>query len=279
MKPGADAPQADHIRFDFDPHATLTALAGQRRRFASTVAELSADELTVPSRCAGWTVADVLRHLVWADATMRVLWSGDHSVVAGFDPRTTPDDAVRADRSVPDDEIRQRYLSSAQAMARDLEGAGPDRFGLPSISPAGQVPWWMSAVHLGWDSTVHERDVMTPLGRVVDDVPAEISPCLAYSLVLVSFFCGRAPVHVRIGSVHLGRGADGVVLAWTETAAHDSGEDGERAALDDVTVLTGSPVPAIDALSGRGSLTATLTGDGAVIERLGGLALYFTSAP
>ena len=276
MTPGADAPQADHIRFEFDPHATLTALAGQRRRLASTVAGLSAEELTAPSRCAGWTIADVLRHLVWADATMRVLWSGDQSMVAGFDPRTTPDDAVRVDRAVPDDEIRTRYLSSAEAMAVDLESAGPERFGLPSISPAGQVPWWMSAMHLSWDSTVHERDVTAPLGRAVEDVPEETEPCLAYSLVLVSFFCGHAPVRVQIGSVHLGRGADGVVRAWADTPDGDV-ERGESAGLDDVAMLAGSPVPAIDALCGRGSLTTTLTGDAGVIERLGGLARYFTS--
>jgi uncharacterized protein (TIGR03083 family) len=253
-------------------------MAGQRRRFASTVAGLSAQELTVPSRCAGWTVADVLRHLVWADDTLRALWSGDESMLAGFDPRTTPADAVRADRAVPDDEIRQRYLVSAEAMALDLEAAGPERFGLPSISPVGPVPWWMSAVHLSWDSTVHERDVLAPLGRAVEDVPAEIEPCLAYSLVLVSFFCGRAPVHVRIGSVHLRRGADGVVQAWDDTAADGGGRD-DQPGLDDTTVLTGPPVAAIDALCGRGSLTTTLAGDGGVIERLGGLARYFTSAP
>src|SRR6202035_500418 len=96
-RPEQDAPQADHIRFLFDPHATLTMLAAQQRRFASAVATLTDEELASPSRCAGWTVADVLRHLVWVDTTMCRLWSGDETPAVGFDPRTTPNEAVRAD--------------------------------------------------------------------------------------------------------------------------------------------------------------------------------------
>ena len=205
MRPGEDAPQADHVRFLFDPPTTLTVLAGQRRRFASTVAGLTADELVSPSRCAGWTAADVLRHLLWADTTMRALWSGDVSIGEGFDPRTTPDVSVRADRAIPDAEIRQRYLASAASMADEFESAEPERWGEASISPLGGVPWWLSAVHLGWDACVHERDVLVPLGRAVDVATGEALPGLAYTLVMTTFFGGSDPLHVQIGAVHVRR--------------------------------------------------------------------------
>jgi uncharacterized protein (TIGR03083 family) len=270
-----DAPQAEHIRFIFDPGATLVVLAGQRRRFAATAAILSAEELAVPSRCEGWTVADVLRHLVWVDATMRKLWSGDESPVVGFDPRTTPDEAVRADRAVPDEEIRQRFLVSTEAMALELESAGPERFGAPSVSPAGRVPWWLSVMHVGWDSTIHERDVLGPLQRQVDPVPQETMASLAYSLVLASLFDRHGPLEVHIGPVRLSSGR-GPATVWV---ADDGagGDDASRPSDDGPAVLDGDLVAAVDALSGREPLAAALHGDAAAIDRLGGLARFFTS--
>ena len=274
---GGDAPQADHICFLFDPQTTLAMLAGQRRRFASTVATLGAEELATPSRCEGWTVADLLRHLVWVDATMHRLWSGDESPAAGFDPRTTPDEAVRADRAVPDEEVRRRYLSSTETMVVELESADGQRLGLPSLSPAGRVPWWMSAMHMGWDSIVHERDALAPLGRAVEVVPGETTPSLAYSLVLASLFDRGDHLYVQMGPIRLRRGG-GPVTAWAVAGGPDEDTASHPRFDDQSAVLTGDPVATVDALCGRVSLTQTLNGDAAVIDRLGGLARYFASS-
>ena len=269
-----NAPQPDHIRFLFDPGSTLSTLAGQRRRFASTVEDFSSEELASPSRCRGWTVGDVLRHLVWGDRTLRRIWSGDQSIVADFDPRFTPDKAVQEDSAVPDEEIRDRYLVSTTTMVTDLEGADEQRFGQPSLSPVGQVPWWMSAVHLGWDSSIHERDALLPLGRSVTQLDSETVPFLAYSLVLMSFFAGRDPLSVRIGTIQVFREAGPVIVETVTTT--DENDDGLASSPN--SLATDDPVKVIDAISGRGSIDDSLAGDAAVIHRLGGLARYFTSA-
>lgn len=276
--PGEHAPQADHIRFLFDPETNLVALAGQRRRFGATVAVLTVEELKAPSRCEGWTVADVLRHGVWADATMRRIWSGDESLADGFDPRTTPNEAVQADRAVPDEEMRLRYLSSTAAMIIELESADPERLGHPSLSPAGRVPWWLSAVHLGWDSSVHERDVLSPLDRTVEATADETMLTLAYSLVLASFFSGPGPLDLQIDMVRLRRG-NGPVIASTKRSDTKENDGDDHRADEPATVLTGDPVAIIDALSGRIASAEALHGEVAVIERLCGLARYFTSSP
>jgi len=268
-------PQADHIRFLFDPRVTLAAFARQRRRLAATASTLTHDELAAPSRCDGWTVADVLRHLVWVDATMHRIWSGDESFAEGFDPRTTPDRWVQADRVVPDEEVRERYLASTETMSMELESAHPGQFGRPSLSPAGRVPWWLSAVHIGWDSAVHERDVLVPLGRPVVSEPDEMLPSLAYSLVIASFFSGRTPLNVQVGPVRVRRDEGLVTVGAAPLPPGDDGD--EDSPLDEVTVLSTGPGPAVDALSGRGSLCDTLGADQDLIDRLGGLARYFTS--
>jgi uncharacterized protein (TIGR03083 family) len=266
-----NVPQPEHIRFLFDPTETIAVFAGQRRRFASTVEGLSTEELTPLSRCEGWTVADVLRHLVWVDVTIRRIWAGDQSVAEGFDPRITPREAVQGDRAVSDEEIRDRYLLSTETMLSDLECSDPQRFGQPSLSPAGLVPWWMSVVHIGWDSSIHERDALLPLGRGVAPLDVETNLCLAYSLVLASFFAGGDPLSMRIGTVTLRRD-DGPVIVQAQ-----GGEGQLDAPQPLATVVTDDPVTVIDAISGRGSLEESVSGDKALIHRIGGLARYFTS--
>jgi uncharacterized protein (TIGR03083 family) len=105
----------------------VAAVARQRRRFGYSVASLNDEELATASRCEGWTVADVLRHGIWVDATMRRIWSGDRSSFEGFDPCTTPNDFVESDRMVPDEDIRRRYLLSTEAMVIELESGAVRR--------------------------------------------------------------------------------------------------------------------------------------------------------
>ena len=132
----------------------------------------------------------------------------------------------------------------------------------------------MSAVHLCWDSSIHERDVLLPLDRPVTQSDTETVPCLAYSLVLMSFFAGRDPLSVRIGTIQVCREA-GPVIAETITTIDES--DNAKASSPN-GLATDDPVKVIDAICGRGSIDDALAGDAAVIHRLGGLARYFTSA-
>ena len=275
LVPGPDVPQAGHFELLFDPGTVLAAVVGHRRRFRDSVGSLTADELASPSRCEGWTVADVLRHGIWVDGTFRRIWSGEGSTLKDFDPRTTPNEFVESNRAVPDEEIRRRYLSSTEDMVIELESAQSERFGDLSVTPAGAVPWWLSVVHLGWDSTVHERDALSPLGHKVEANPAETLPFLAYCLVLSSFFAGPDPLDVRVADIRLQRGT-GPVTAWAITTAAEA--DDERLSDPTSAVLTGEPTDIIDALSGRAPLTDVLNGQPAVVERLGGLATYFTSS-
>jgi len=262
------APQADHIHFLFEPRRVVGAVASQRRRFATTVESLDSSELAEVSRCPGWTVADVLRHGLWVDATLRAIWSGQRSL-RNFDPRTTPNETVEANRQISDHEIQEQYLVSSSNMVRELESAGLERFGQPSISPAGKVPWWLSVVHAGWDAAIHERDVLVPLGRPVVAVEEETTPFLAYGLVLASLIAGNKSLSVRVDDVRL-RCGDGPVTAWSVEPMDDPTDA-------TVTVLSGSPEVVIDAIAGRGALHEALAGPVATIDQLSGLADFFSS--
>jgi uncharacterized protein (TIGR03083 family) len=273
MGDGQDTAQADHVHLLFDPHEVLGTVVGHRRRYANGVATLAEDELARPSRCEGWSVGDVLRHGIWVDEAMQRIWSGG-LFPEGFDPRTTPNEFVAAHRDVPDAEIQGRYLARTDATILKLESADTDLYSNPSVSPLGRVPWWFTVVHLGWDSSVHERDVLLPLGHDVEQTPGETTLFLAYSLVLASFFAGPDPLIVQVNTVRLHRG-DGPVIAWANTMDDQFEEAAGCNFNEQVTELTGIPAPTIDALTGRGHLTDVLEGPKSTVDRLSGFARFF----
>ena len=251
-------PQGDLIHVDLDPAAMLAAYAHHRRRFAAEVGSLDEAALAVQSRCSEWSVADVLRHGCDVDGWMRAIWAGDALPFTSFDPRTTPREFVLAARAIPDAEVRDRYVASAEVMAADVGSSGVERWGETSISPLGFVPWWQSALHVFYDSWVHERDALLPLDEAVPVVADEAVPVLAYCLAVAGTLITE-PTDAFVAGVHVIAGAR-PAIATPVTAGADPDPAGDIAA-------------AVDALSGRGAVEDALAGtDPDVVDRLGALA-------
>jgi len=239
----------------------LSAYAQHRHRFAAEVAGLDEDALAERSRCSEWSVADVLRHGCDVDRWMQVIWAGEPLPFTTFDPRTTPNEWVMTGRSIPDAEVRDRYVASAEVMAVDVGNSPGERWGLPSLSPLGFVPWWLSALHIFWDSWVHERDALLPLGVEVPVVDDETLPTLAYCLAVVGTFI-HEPTDAVVAGVRLTIG-EGPVTSAREAATADTGTD--------VATI-------IDALSGRTTLEDALPEcDPQLLDRLGALTRMFHS--
>jgi len=255
---GNGVTQGDRIHVELDPVAMLAAYARHRRRFAAEVRSLDEAALAVQSRCSEWSVADVLRHGCDVDGWMRAIWAGNAPPFTSFDPRTTPKEFVRAGRSIPDTEVRDRYVASAETMAGDVGTSGAERWGLTSISPLGFVPWWQSALHVFYDSWVHERDALVPLGATIPVVGDEAMSVLAYSLAVAGTLITE-PTDTTIAGVHLVTGEGPPIATPVTTGAETD---------DDVASI-------IDALSGRGIVEDALAGtDPDVIHRVGALARF-----
>jgi uncharacterized protein (TIGR03083 family) len=262
-------PQADHLRVELDPGAVVTAYVRHRRRFAAAVTSLDEGALRTPSRCSAWTVADVLRHGCDVDGWLRTIWAGELPFSA-FDPRVTPHELVVERRAVPDVEIRDRYVESAEAMAAEVHGSRAEQWGAPSLSFAGAVPWWLGLLHALFDSWVHERDLLLPLGRDVTVASDELEAVLAYSLAIVAHVSGRLGSDESVDAVVCGfrvTAEEGPVTVTRSSGSPPAG----------VPVLTGDPPLVVDALAGRGSLEGVLTGSATMIHRLGVLARFFTT--
>ena len=251
-------PQGDQIHVDVDPLVTLAAYAQHRRRFAAEVASLDEDALAAQSRCSLWSVADVLRHCRDVDEWMQALWTGGRPPFTSFDPIMTPHEFVLAGRAISDIEARDRYVASCETMALDVADSGPERWGLTSVSPVGFVPWWLSALHVFFDSWIHERDVLLPLGITPPVEEAEALPVLVYSFAIVGTLI-KEPMDVVVAGVRVATGE-----ATSRATPVAPGVDRNAANV-------------IDALLGRGSVADALVGaDADAVHRFGSLARIFS---
>ncbi len=164
--------------------ATVT---GQRNRLATRLAELDDDQWAAASRCEGWTVQDVTIHLCstnrfWAFSITSGLAGEPTSYLQGFDPVASPADLVASSRGVPPTATLDEFVDGNRALADALSEV--EDWEVVAEAPPGHIAIGLVAIHALWDSWVHERDVLIPLGLdpIVD--AAEMEACLVYAAAL-----------------------------------------------------------------------------------------------
>ncbi len=172
-------------------------LLRQRRRLEGLLADLSEEEWLHPSRCEGWTVQDVVTHLVstngfWALSIQAGVAGEPTRFLAAFDPVASPAQHVERVQGTPIAETLEQLSSSTAALAAVVDGLEDGDWDRLAEAPPGHVPVWLVADHALWDCWVHERDIVLPLGRIAVTDPEEVLTCLRYSAALGRAFevCG-----------------------------------------------------------------------------------------
>ncbi len=275
VSPRYDGPPI--IEIDGEPDDQLVPLTRQRRRLAATLSELRDDHWQSPSRCDGWSVQDVVAHLVgvnsfWCASVRAGLAGAPTRVLAGFDPAATPALMVAGMRDLTPREVQERFVASNEELLDLVAGMDRDDWARPAESPPGHVPIRLVACHALWDSWVHERDIALPLGLTAAVEPDEVVSCVRYAAAL-------SP-GLAIGN---GLALDGCF------AVDATGPDvscvldvGDVVSVRDdvapagVPLLRGEAVTLVEALSLRAPLPATAPP--AWVGLLGGLATAFTNA-
>jgi uncharacterized protein (TIGR03083 family) len=126
--------------------------------FEELVRSLSPAEMAAPTRCEGWTAADVAAHVI----------GGLADVVAGrFDGLGTPE--------VTDREVQERRGRSSEELADELHGvakvgsditAAIDDAAWEGPGPANVSPTLGAGVEALWyDAYLHAQDIRTAIGR------------------------------------------------------------------------------------------------------------------
>ena len=230
-------------------------LLRQRARLAATLAGLDADQWAAPSRCEGWSVQDVVTHLVttnqfWAFSIRSALDGAPSRLLATFDPVVSPAEMVAAARSQTSSEVLAGFVDTNEALADAIGAVGDDGWSTPGEAPPGHVALHAVALHALWDAWVHERDVVLPLGLTPVEEDDEVTGCLAYAAALGPAFAVTRG-ETRRGTLAV-RATDPDVRLVVEAGESVVVRSGDAPA--GAPYLTGPAVELVEALSFRAPL-------------------------
>jgi uncharacterized protein (TIGR03083 family) len=187
LQPRYDGPPV--LRFDGVDDDPVGPLVRQRERLATELARLDESTWVSPSRCEGWSVQDVVLHLIttnqfWAFSFAAGLAGDPTRFLSTFDPVASPAELVRAAPQEPPAQVLARFVATNDELAAILAGIGGEQWELLGEAPVGHVSLREVALHALWDSWIHERDVLLPLGRTPVEDADELAACLRYSAAL-----------------------------------------------------------------------------------------------
>jgi len=150
----------------------MRALADQHDELDRMLRGLNTDDWDRPSRCAGWTVADVVLHLAQSDEL--ALASGRGAFGAGFagipastegdTPRNVDDAAalaVATQRGPSGPQLYRRWSESATSMRKLLAGSDPRQ---PMAWVTGQLPARTLATTRLAEAWIHTGDIAAAVG-------------------------------------------------------------------------------------------------------------------
>jgi len=192
LRPRYDASPIIHL--DGAPSAIGEPLVRHYRRFVDTLSAFTDEQWAHPSRCAGWSNRDVIVHLesatsFWGFSVAMAQKGEPTRFLATFDPVASPADLVAASRDVGAAEVLERFAAAVDGLADRLGALDDEGWNLVAEAPPGHVTVSTMAHHALWDSWIHERDLLVPLGLAAEAPEAdEVLACLRYAAALSPAF-------------------------------------------------------------------------------------------
>ena len=164
----------------------LAPWQAHRARFEATLRSFSADDWLRPTRCDAWNVREVIGHLIVVDGFWAMTFANGRdgleptTFLRGFNPSSSTDDLVATTLALSTDELLDQFSSSSAALTAVLDPLTDEQWQNPMESPLGHLPMLCSAGHMFWDSWLHERDILGPMGAAL--------PVSADELLAVTWF-------------------------------------------------------------------------------------------
>jgi uncharacterized protein (TIGR03083 family) len=250
------------VALDVTPADVAAGLARLWRRLLDGVDALAPNEWERPTRCAEWTVVDVVNHLgdtgSWVVDIVDAVAEGREShVFDNFEPRGVPKRLTdAADR---DPVVARRRMSEGFEAVRARLPLLDDREAAQLLltTPLGPQPPAVGLLHLFWDTWLHERDMFLPLHRPVPELADEVRMAAVYTLRMEGYIQAMFGRELSVGLVLDGALRDTVAVELHPTELRVEVVPPDRTPEN---VLRGDAATAVDALCGRGALEASLQG-------------------
>lgn len=266
------------LEFEVAAGDVSVPLLRQRRRLGDFLATLDPDQWAAASRCDGWSVQDVVAHLVgtnqyWGLSIREGLNGQPTRYLAGFDPVATPAQMVDGLRALSPAEILDQYRASVEQLAGVLVGLDDAQWEVVAEAPPGHIAIRAVALHALWDAWTHERDVCLPLGVTPPVEADEVAGCLYYCAAIGPTLAATQG-SAREGTLEVTATAPEVsfvVRAGSTVRVTDGPAPSGAARLD------GDAVTLVEGLTFRSPLDHRVDGDQAWL--LGGLDRVFDRAP
>ena len=248
LMPRYDAPPV--LSLDGPPGAIAVPAIRQQRRLVDTLAGLTAEQWEHPSRCDGWTARDVAVHLhsvhgFWAFSTAQGIKGEPTRFLATFDPVASPSQMVAAAPAIAPSELVEQLRASTAALEAQWSSFGDAEWNALAEAPPGHIGISALVHHALWDSWIHERDILLPLGIIPAVEDDEVAASLRYVAALGPAF-GLCRGSTQRGSFAIDAGLVQAVIDIGDAVQVRSG-----ASADPAFVLGGDPVELLEVLSFR----------------------------
>ena len=253
-----------------DSEELVDLLAVHHRRLIDTWQGFAPAQWERQSRNTEWTVHHTVRHV--ADVMELAVGSVNGELALDkndFDPRSTPATWLTASEGESPRATIERFAAAStshRAGINDRLAVGDDTH---DRTVYGTAHWTVNVAHVLWDSWLHERDVLLPLG-----VPAPSSEEEERLVGLYGLLMALVPSMTFEQSISSTVQLSGAGLRTIEVGC-DAGSLRSAEVSAGATAIPGAMPAAIDALAGRGDAVAdALPGSP---EEMGFLAAFFNS--
>lgn len=197
-----------------DKPAVLDALTCQWDTIHDVVVGLSEAEWQTPTSLPGWSVRDVVAHVVGTESTLQGVPTPDADIDVSTLAHVRNDIGVlnelwvRELRALPAGELLQRYRDVTAERREALAAMSDDDWNTVTLTPAGPDTYGRFMRVRVFDCWMHEHDIRDALERPAAD-PSGTSPQLALdelaaSMGFVVGKLGRAPAGSRVSIVLTG---------------------------------------------------------------------------
>lgn len=252
------------IDVDDDLGSVVEPWLRHRQRLTESLSGLTESQWKSQTRCTSWDARGVVSHLVTVDGfftmTLRGAKAGTPptTFIRGFVPATGTDAMVAPLLELPIETLLDQFVTGTDTLRATVEELDGDDWSSLGEAPFGHMPARLILAHAFWDSWLHERDILVPLGIEVAVEDDELLTGAWYTLVMGGLQGGLiddpaptgpgadAPIDVTLQFDDLAVS----MRVQIDTGAHISRADGAG------SVAAGSAVDLVESVTGRASLDA-----------------------